>query len=89
MKIDRSFVNNLGTGRNATAIIKAIVALASGMGMATVAEGVETKEQLEQLTDLGCHEVQGYLMSKPKAAGDILPPVRSEESEAADWRAVA
>lgn len=89
VKIDRSFVNNLGTGRNATAIIKAIVALASGMGMATVAEGVETKEQLEQLTDLGCHEVQGYLMSKPKAAGDILPPVRSEESEAADWRAVA
>lgn len=83
VKIDRSFVNNLGSGRNATAIIKAIVALASGMGMATVAEGVETKEQLDELSVLGCREVQGYLLSRPKPASEILPPVRSMGNDAA------
>ncbi|MEZ5843108.1 MAG: EAL domain-containing protein [Hyphomicrobiaceae bacterium] len=89
VKIDRSFVNNLGSGRNATAIIKAIVALASGMGMATVAEGVETKEQLEQLSELGCREVQGYLLSRPKPADEILPPVQNDAYEKPPWRHVA
>lgn len=89
VKIDRSFVNNLGTGRNASAIIKAIVALASGMGMATVAEGVETQEQLEELSALGCHEVQGYLLSRPKPADEILPPIRAEASRRAALREVA
>lgn len=88
IKIDRSFVNNLGTGKNATAIIKAIVALASGMGMATVAEGVETKEQYDELTALGCDEVQGYLLSRPKPANDILPPLK-EQRDKPPWREVA
>ncbi|MGD9802009.1 MAG: EAL domain-containing protein [Hyphomicrobiaceae bacterium] len=89
VKIDRSFVNNLGTGRNASAIIKAIVALASGMGMATVAEGVETQEQLEELSALGCHEVQGYLLSRPKPADEILPPIRTEAGRRGRLREVA
>jgi diguanylate cyclase (GGDEF)-like protein len=89
VKIDRSFVNNLGSGRNAAAIIKAIVALASGMGMATVAEGVETQEQLEELSALGCHEVQGYLLSRPKPADEILPPVRAAPVRRASLREVA
>ncbi|MGE0767778.1 MAG: EAL domain-containing protein [Hyphomicrobiaceae bacterium] len=89
VKIDRSFVNNLCSGRNAAAIIKAIVALASGMGMATVAEGVETQDQLEELSALGCHQVQGYLLSKPKPAEEILPPVRSKENRKASLRDVA
>jgi diguanylate cyclase (GGDEF)-like protein len=89
VKIDRSFVKNLGSGRNATAIIKAIVALASGMGMTTVAEGVETKEQLHELSVIGCCEAQGYLLSRPKLASDILPPVRSPAEEVPVLRDVA
>jgi EAL domain-containing protein (putative c-di-GMP-specific phosphodiesterase class I) len=89
VKIDRSFVNNLGSGRSASAIIKAIVALASGMGMATVAEGVETQEQLEELSALGCHQVQGYLLSRPKPAEEILPPVRQSGKRGATLREVA
>ncbi len=89
VKIDRSFVNNLGSGRNATAIIRAIVALASGMGMATVAEGVETKEQFDQLSALGCREVQGYLLSRPRPADEILPPIQNEGYQKPPWREVA
>lgn len=89
VKIDRSFVNNLGSGRNASAIVKAIVALASGMGMATVAEGVETEEQLEELSALGCHEVQGYLLSRPKPADEILPPIRTGTNRRPHLREVA
>lgn len=89
VKIDKSFVNNLGSGSKATAIIKAIVALASGMGMATVAEGVETKEQFDELSLLGCSEVQGYLLSRPKPAGEILPPVRSVADNATALRDAA
>jgi len=89
VKIDRSFVNNLGSGRNATAIIKAIVALASGMGMATVAEGVETKEQFDQLSALGCGEVQGYLLSRPKPADEILPPIQKDTYKTSPLREVA
>ncbi|MGE0513231.1 MAG: EAL domain-containing protein, partial [Hyphomicrobiaceae bacterium] len=70
-------------------IIKAIVSLASGMGMATVAEGVETQEQLEELSALGCHEVQGYLLSRPKPADEILPPIRTEAGRRGRLREVA
>ncbi len=75
IKIDRSFVKALGEKKSAAAIIRAIITLASALGMSTVAEGVETSEQYEQLTSLGCTEVQGYYISPPKAGSEILPPV--------------
>jgi EAL domain-containing protein (putative c-di-GMP-specific phosphodiesterase class I) len=53
--------------------VKAITALATALGMRTVAEGVETGKQLEELTQLGCSEVQGYYFSRPKPAAEILP----------------
>jgi diguanylate cyclase (GGDEF)-like protein len=74
IKIDRSFVKSLGDKKSAAAIIRAIITLASALGMTTVAEGVETSEQYEQLTSLGCTEVQGYYISPPKAESEILPP---------------
>jgi diguanylate cyclase (GGDEF)-like protein len=74
IKIDRSFVKSLGEKKSAAAIVRAIITLASTLGMSTVAEGVETSEQYEQLTGLGCTEVQGYYISPPRAEGDILPP---------------
>ncbi len=74
IKIDRSFVNGLGQQTSRTAIVRTITTLASSLGLSTIAEGVETEEQLRHLCELGCTEAQGYLFSKPKPAAEILPP---------------
>lgn len=73
IKIDRSFVKTLGQKHSATVIIRAITTLASNLGMSTVAEGVETQQQLDELAVLGCTEAQGYYFSPPKPADEILP----------------
>lgn len=65
LKIDRSFVDGLGTDENDSAIVRATIALAHGLNLRVVAEGVETEHQLEQLAALDCDLVQGYLFSKP------------------------
>ena len=71
IKIDRSFVAELGKKNDCVAIIRAVTGLGGSLGMATTAEGVETKEQLEILRSEGCTEVQGYLFSPPRPASDI------------------
>ena len=73
IKIDRSFVKTLGHKHSATVIIRAITTLASSLGMATVAEGVETQQQFDELATLGCTEAQGYYFSPPKPGKEILP----------------
>jgi diguanylate cyclase (GGDEF)-like protein/PAS domain S-box-containing protein len=70
IKIDRSFVRDLDQGRGAEAIIKAVVTLGKGLGIEVCAEGVERVDQLAQLADDGCDEVQGYLFCKPIPAAD-------------------
>ncbi len=67
LKIDMSFVRGLPGNREDIAIVKAIISLAKGLGKRTVAEGVETKEQLAVLSAMGVDEVQGYYFSKPMA----------------------
>jgi diguanylate cyclase (GGDEF)-like protein len=74
IKIDRSFVKALDEKVSAPAIIRAITTLATTLGLDTVAEGVETLRQYEQLVQLGCGEIQGYYISQPKPAAEILPP---------------
>jgi diguanylate cyclase (GGDEF)-like protein/PAS domain S-box-containing protein len=64
LKIDRSFVSRINLPKNAE-IVKTILTLAKNLGMDVVAEGVETREQVLQLTGLNCEYVQGYLLSKP------------------------
>ena len=65
IKIDRSFVNDLGSSASAGAIIGAITTLASALDMETLAEGVEDAEQMAMLQAKGCQQVQGFLLSRP------------------------
>lgn len=71
IKIDRSFINNLGVEDEANALVGAIVKLARALKLSVIAEGVETSDQLAHLSALGCSDVQGYLFSKPIDAGSI------------------
>jgi len=71
LKIDKSFVRAIGTEREDTAIVAAVLALARNLGLLVVAEGIERHEQLAVLHQLGCPFMQGYLFSKPRSAHDI------------------
>lgn len=65
IKIDRSFIEDMVSNRDAAAIVDTIVGLGRALGRPVVAEGVETEAQLAQLQRQGCNEVQGYLIGKP------------------------
>lgn len=67
LKIDRSFVNDLGEA-DGSQLVRGILALAHSLGLRVVAEGVETHAQLQFLSDSGCEEVQGFLLAKPMPA---------------------
>jgi diguanylate cyclase (GGDEF)-like protein len=66
IKIDRAFVKNIGRNPQSAAIIRAVVGLGQGLATPIVAEGVETAEQLEFLTDVKCDQVQGYFIGMPE-----------------------
>jgi diguanylate cyclase (GGDEF)-like protein len=71
IKIDRSFVKDINKNTGSLNIVRAVAALASGLGMTATAEGVETHAQLAQIVAAGCTEMQGYLFSQPLPAGEI------------------
>ncbi|MBR0753013.1 PAS domain S-box protein [Bradyrhizobium jicamae] len=72
IKIDRSFISDLGTQANARSIVQAILALGRALGLSVTAEGVETNEQLLVLAADQCNEVQGFLLAKPLSADQIF-----------------
>lgn len=78
-KIDRSFINQMGDDREAKIIVKTILAMAQSLELETLAEGVETKEQAEQLGELGCHDAQGFLYAKPMAGKELRKWIKSHE----------
>ncbi|MGA9070576.1 MAG: EAL domain-containing protein, partial [Terracidiphilus sp.] len=82
LKIDRSFVANLGLKPESESILRTIVDLARNMGMRVIVEGVETEQQLEIVKALGADEVQGYLLGRPAANPlDFLSPFVNATSE--------
>ena len=72
IKIDQSFVRGLGSSQDCAAIVYAVSALGSNLGMAITAEGVETWAQLNALENTGCSEVQGYLFSPAVSQGELI-----------------
>jgi Amt family ammonium transporter len=79
LKIDRSFVSGLGEEHGEDdAIVGAVVAMADRLGLRTVAEGVETAEQLEALRALGCDRIQGFLFSRPLDADAMAAYLRAQ-----------
>ena len=78
LKIDRSFINDVGTSAKNDAIVKAMIQLAHGLDMTAIAEGVETMAQLSCLHALGCDQFQGYLCSRPRNAVEIAEVLRRD-----------
>ncbi len=81
IKIDRSFVKDLEESADCKAIIRVVTGLGGNLGIATTAEGVETVEQLYRLHAEGCNEAQGFHISKPLPAGEVMNFLRL-----ASWR---
>ena len=71
LKIDQSFVREMAHRPDCLAIVNSVLGLARELGMDTTAEGVETEEQLAQLREAGCTEVQGFLLDRPRPADEI------------------
>ncbi|MBB5751778.1 putative bifunctional diguanylate cyclase/phosphodiesterase [Prosthecomicrobium pneumaticum] len=81
IKIDKSFVADLGCDPKAGAIVEALVRLAQTLGLKTIAEGVETREQLQMLSALGCDVAQGYLIAPPMPASEVPDFVRAFDAQ--------
>lgn len=71
IKIDKSFIQDMSTNAEENILVSTIIAMSKSLGKKTVAEGVETKQQLQQLTELGCDFIQGYYFSKPLPCEEI------------------
>ena len=72
LKIDQSFVRDMLTDADGASIVKAIVQLGHNLQLTVIAEGVETESQRQALTEMGCDEAQGYLISRPAPAEACL-----------------
>ncbi|HHT00233.1 MAG TPA: EAL domain-containing protein, partial [Thiomicrospira sp.] len=72
LKIDKAFIDDIPSDEDDNAITASIVSLAKAMKLETVAEGIETVEQLEFLTQLGCKQGQGYLFSRPLPLDEMV-----------------
>jgi diguanylate cyclase (GGDEF)-like protein/PAS domain S-box-containing protein len=71
LKIDRSFINEVDTDQDTSALVHALTALARNLGIVTVAEGIEQPGQLAALREMGCEYAQGYYFAKPMAPEDV------------------
>jgi diguanylate cyclase (GGDEF)-like protein len=84
IKIDQSFISNLGHNNQSATIVRAVIGLARGLKVPVLAEGVETKEQLAFLEKESCDEIQGYLIGRPLPIKDYTALTGQPESERPD-----
>ncbi|MBA2401212.1 MAG: EAL domain-containing protein [Bradyrhizobium sp.] len=78
IKIDQSFVRDLGSDRDAQAIVRSIISLGKGLGVTITAEGVETEAELSCLRNEGCHEGQGFLFSRARPNAEIVSLLQAQ-----------
>ncbi|MES2193526.1 MAG: EAL domain-containing protein [Pseudomonadota bacterium] len=78
IKIDQSFVRDLGSNRDAQAIVRSIISLGIGLGVTITAEGVETEAELSCLRAEGCHEGQGFLFSRARPNAEIVALLKAQ-----------
>jgi EAL domain-containing protein (putative c-di-GMP-specific phosphodiesterase class I) len=71
LKIDRSFVSNIGNQPDDEVIVRSTVELARGLGLRVTAEGVESQASWDRLASFGCHNAQGFLLSRPLPPGEF------------------
>lgn len=83
IKIDRSFVRHIGEAQQSDSIVQAIVTMALAVGVQVTAEGVETREQMDFLTSIGCSDLQGYLLSPPLSALKMVEVIAAKSARAA------
>lgn len=85
LKVDQSFVRAIRGGEDGACIVNAIVAMAHGLKLEIVAEGVETDEQLAYLRNLGCHQVQGFFYGPARPAEEVLKALEEKSIKAASF----
>ena len=73
LKVDRSFVAGLGRDPQDSPIVSTVVGLAEALGLVAIAEGVETKAQVEELHRIGCRYAQGFYFARPQSAEQVTP----------------
>jgi diguanylate cyclase (GGDEF)-like protein/PAS domain S-box-containing protein len=78
LKIDRSFIRDIFTNQNDASIASGMISLARSLNLTVVAEGVESESQMALLRELACDEIQGFYVSKPLAANQVLAALESE-----------
>jgi EAL domain-containing protein (putative c-di-GMP-specific phosphodiesterase class I) len=81
LKIDRSFISRVTEDPGGAAIPSAVIGLAQSLRFGVIAEGVETVEQATLLCDLGCEMMQGYYVSRPLHAAELLPFIRASQND--------
>ena len=80
LKIDKSFISDLGSSRHTGAVAGAVISLARKLDLRVIAEGVETDEQVQFLSENGCHEMQGYRFGRPLPAAQLQELLRPEQA---------
>ncbi len=80
LKIDRSFIKDLMTDSDDSAIVTAVITMAHSLGLKVIAEGVETADQLQRLRELGCERAQGHLLGRPVAPHEITELMQNKKT---------
>ena len=72
LKIDQAFIRKMNEDDKSRVLVETLAKMASGLGLSTIAEGIEEKDQLDQLRDMGIDYIQGYYYGKPEPYDDAL-----------------